>query len=696
MTANMPARVWLAAAGLAAFGLAPLARAQAPAPPSGQANRPAADPGRPRLSFAEIPVLLAPHPTGGTFAQDVPPGTKLQVRLWTRPPARLLRIQARQGTLAATRHEIPAAAHKIGRPNDLAPECEPLLAGVQALAAATTVVDADRLERSFESAVQRLPCQALGAMANAVFETSRPLIPATWQLAAGEKLLLDVEALGPDGRATATWKIVLGTEPPAAQWPYATEEEWLAAAVVRDTLGVLWHASRATAPVPVPTVRAVRPTASGTAVVQVDIPLPGGALGQEVALEPNVFAPSAYQALARAIADRLKLRAVRSPASVGLLDRLADLRAANLARESERIGASLTKDPLDASAHEEAALVHVGLALRESAARFSDVRASLARATAHLALSRLSSEPARSPGQVAETALLVLIGRGADAAPRVQKSLADKQAPGPERAWARADFAADDRRLAPGASHRACDADRTPATLSRAPRGAGRAAGARPVPDVTAGARGRLDVDHPGSRRVSAGRQHVCHGVLPGDRRRAAAIVLKKDPKAVAPPEVASAVQPADLAGAVSWKNGRAAVQVLDPETWKAFYARHLVHAANAADEHLRKSLDAPEKADAFAKQVEPYLKDTPWALALEAMKSTREQRGYRPLPCSDFVGWVRRRPDTVPPLVWESLLGTLPGRPHRRDHSHRAPGWDPRSRERPWACRSARRRGPA
>ena len=662
MTANMPARVWLAAAGLAAFGLAPLARAQAPAPPSGQANRPAADPGRPRLSFAEIPVLLAPHPTGGTFAQDVPPGTKLQVRLWTRPPARLLRIQARQGTLAATRHEIPAAAHKIGRPNDLAPECEPLLAGVQALAAATTVVDADRLERSFESAVQRLPCQALGAMANAVFETSRPLIPATWQLAAGEKLLLDVEALGPDGRATATWKIVLGTEPPAAQWPYATEEEWLAAAVVRDTLGVLWHASRATAPVPVPTVRAVRPTASGTAVVQVDIPLPGGALGQEVALEPNVFAPSAYQALARAIADRLKLRAVRSPASVGLLDRLADLRAANLARESERIGASLTKDPLDASAHEEAALVHVGLALRESAARFSDVRASLARATAHLALSRLSSEPARSAGA----------GRG-DGAPGADRA-------GRRRRAARAEVA----RGQAGSGTRAClgtgvlslrmtdDWRQVQVTervtlierlqLYRARRvGLGgllaldlfQTLPPEPVADWTwiTLARGAS---------VPEGNMFAMES-FPETVAELAAIVLKKDPKAVAPPEVASAVQPADLAGAVSWKNGRAAVQVLDPETWKAFYARHLVHAANAADEHLRKSLDAPEKADAFAKQVEPYLKDTPWALALEAMKSTREQRGYRPLPCSDFVGWVRRRPDTVPPLVWELYSGRCP-----------------------------------
>src|SRR5919106_384751 len=132
-----------------------------------------------------------------------------------------------------------------------------------------------------------------------------------------------------------------------------------------------------------------------------------------------------------------------------------------------------------------------------------------------------------------------------------------------------------------------------------------------------------------------------------------AAVVLEKNPDGLQPAEVASAIQPGAADGAVVWSAGKGAVQVLDRATWTAFFTRHLLHTANAADQHLRTSLGTPDNADAFAARVEPYLKDTPWVLALEASRAQRDQTRYRPPSCTAFVRWVQRRPETVPAFAW-------------------------------------------
>src|SRR5688500_15706545 len=105
--------------------------------------------------------------------------------------------------------------------------------------------------------------------------------------------------------------------------------------------------------------------------------------------------------------------------SLGLLERLMQPQGAVLERESERVGRWLTRRPLDAAANEEAALIHLALALRESAGVFSDVRASVARATAHLAVAGLAARPPTASERIAAAALQVLVGRQADILPRL-------------------------------------------------------------------------------------------------------------------------------------------------------------------------------------------------------------------------------------------------------------------------------------
>jgi hypothetical protein len=642
------------AAGATVVALGTLAAAQPVADPPGSEGRKWGPP-------EEIGIQLGLHPNGATITQPVIPGNALHVRLWTRPPARLFRVEAQEATRPVTHHEIPPVPGTLPKPDGLGPECEPSFVALRAMASAETIPQADKAERAFESVARRIDCPQLQELSIRVSGQSRARVPMRWQLAAGEQLRLKVDGIGSDGRSFATWNITLTAEAPAIHWSHANEEEWIAATVVRDVLGLLAHASGATAAPQDPLTRTLRRTASGAAVVQVDLALPGGsALSQEIALEPHVFAPSAYQALARAAAERLKVRPASLGSSAAVIERLTVLRADTLAGESERVGAWLTRQPLDPAGNDEAALIHLALALRESAGSFSDIRRSVARATAHLSVARLSAAPASAAGRLADTALLVLVGRQAEVQPRLHASLAATATPAAEKAWTRALLlrTTEDWRLAkPG---------ETLTLIERLQLYRARKASLdgllaldmfetqepEPVPDWSWIAL---------ARRLTVQEGHMFAGTAFGATlSELAAVVLHKDVTAVQPADVAAAIQPTEESAVVTWSGGKASVQVLDRATWAGFLARHLLATANATDDHLRKGLSAPERADAFAAFAEPYFKDTPWSLALEPFLGMRDQvTRFRPPSCGAFVKWVQRRPDAVPARSWSIFGGT-------------------------------------
>jgi hypothetical protein len=420
------------------------------------------------------------------------------------------------------------------------------------------------------------------------------------------------------------------------------------------------HAAGATAAPPDPKVSTLRRTESGAAVVQLEAALPGGqALSQEIVLEPHVFAPSAYQAFVRAAAERLRVRPRSAGSSAAVIDRLTVPRSEHLVRESERVGALLTRQPLDPSANDEAALIHLALALRESAGPFNDLRLSIARATAHLSVARLSSTPATTAGRLADTTLMVLVGRQAEVHPRLQTSLSAAGTTPAERAWARAlmlRMTEDWRLVKPGDALTLLKR----LQLYRARRSSlgGMLAldmfetqEPEPMPDWSWIALGTSGLT-------------VQEGNMFGRMAFAATlselstVVLHKDMKDVqdvAPAEVAAAIRPAEAAAAVTWSNGQASAQVLDRATWAAFLTRHLLSTADATDSHLRTSLGLPESADEFVTFVQPYLGDTPWPLALEPLRGRRMTR-FRPPPCGLFVKWVQHRPDLVPATVWSTM----------------------------------------
>ena len=168
--------------------------------------------------------------------------------------------------------------------------------------------------------------------------------------------------------------------------------------------------------------------------------------GERIAIGEHGFAPGPTQPSPRRARRRARAgadagSATRESAAEDrqLLARLLDLRTTVLLREDEALSRALSARPLDASAHERAALLLGAFALRDAAGRSTDVRPALCRATAHLALRGCAARGSErgTAGRLAEALLVTLVGRERDALARLDAL--EAAAPTRElRAWARA------------------------------------------------------------------------------------------------------------------------------------------------------------------------------------------------------------------------------------------------------------------
>ena len=129
---------------------------------------------------------------------------------------------------------------------------------------------------------------------------------------------------------------------------------------------------------------------------------------------PVSFAPWASTLLNAANAQTPKTPA---PFNAELLSILTTPTAETFIREDKRLSAALTENPLDPELHEEAALLIGSFAMRETAgSSFCDIRRSLCRMTAHLALAKAARGNFGASGDLAEAVLCSLAGRETPAA----------------------------------------------------------------------------------------------------------------------------------------------------------------------------------------------------------------------------------------------------------------------------------------
>ncbi len=109
----------------------------------------------------------------------------------------------------------------------------------------------------------------------------------------------------------------------------------------------------------------------------------------EFTLDQYAWSPATYQPYAQKLIAALHLKPdAKTPAPADFLKLLSDADMPELYKESERISASLSKTPLDASLHEQAALIQATFDMLEMAGSYSDTRAPLNRICAHLAIAQ--------------------------------------------------------------------------------------------------------------------------------------------------------------------------------------------------------------------------------------------------------------------------------------------------------------------
>jgi tetratricopeptide (TPR) repeat protein len=145
---------------------------------------------------------------------------------------------------------------------------------------------------------------------------------------------------------------------------------------------------------------------------------------------------SEYAKVATAVLGETKATSP-DPDADKILGDLLEPTGAKLAKEDVRLSARLQANPLDPSAHEEAALVLLSMALREKAAEYTDRRLFLCRATAHLALANALTNAANPSwnNQIADVTLRVIAGRETDAKPILDGLAQKSDCPPAAKSW---------------------------------------------------------------------------------------------------------------------------------------------------------------------------------------------------------------------------------------------------------------------
>ena len=261
----------------------------------------------------------------------------------------------------------------------------------------------------------------------------------------GIVLVCLLAAFGYVAKGQITGGLRLGSTPAALESRWRTEEEWIVDSIVRDLAEMARFARDGQVPRPGEVEVNLAPESAGAPrTVTVDL-APGRRVQRELPLTTFIWSPSEYRGLAsdllRAVGACSAPQAAPNGVPVPVLSALTDLRPAVVEESNDALSAELARRFCDPAAHEAAALVLTAFTLREAEYAYSDIRGSLNRLTAHLALAgALRPDEAASSleGKLASVALHHLAGRGLDAAR--QLDALDAQGDGrPEAlAWRRA------------------------------------------------------------------------------------------------------------------------------------------------------------------------------------------------------------------------------------------------------------------
>jgi hypothetical protein len=388
---------------------------------------------------------------------------------------------------------------------------------------------------------------------------------------------------------------------------YATEEQWIAGETARALIEMASYANGAATP-DASIVRATDEPASGEGAVRLAFH-DGNVL---VVPKPFIWAPATFRELA---ASRLAGRSGSSTLEdKELIAGLLGLNAETIRTQNARVSKALQGDFTNPAHHESAALLLAAFSLREASGTFSDVRRSLGRMTAHLALAdALRGTSTRSlQGRLAEAALLVLAGRQRDAVAVVDELEAGAEAP--TAAWIRV------LRMRMTRDWRAAARVTSPSAMER-------------FEEMTAVARttrtSLLDIDRDVLPDMAWRRLEIDFSVGEGNQLAMpmflatldeAGRVLAADPSSGT--AFVAALERSPATSCITREGSTTTIQVIDKGLLASFYDRHVAFAADRALHHFAEHLASKDRASqlrAMLDQMLPGMSLLPAARRLSA-----------------------------------------------------------------------------
>jgi hypothetical protein len=221
----------------------------------------------------------------------------------------------------------------------------------------------------------------------------------------------------------------LGGAPAALRGPYSSEEAWVVGEIARDVTEMASFPATA----PPPSVQPVAGQSARYRVARAD----GAGAAVDVDLSQQLWSPESFVPLVAAVAGQTTTTAATTRPVVHT--DLLELTPSALVAASASVSSDLARDMRNPATHDAAAMTIGAFALRESAGRFHDVRWSMNRMTAHLALAAAfrNGAPATMDGRIAEAILLTLANHQTRALALLD-SLQKENASEPVGAWVRA------------------------------------------------------------------------------------------------------------------------------------------------------------------------------------------------------------------------------------------------------------------
>ncbi len=382
----------------------------------------------------EVFIDLASGPPPVLAVEPGPAG--LQVRLRHASPRGAYRATIDWSSSPPTRFDVPGAGQSIASFR-LPSECAKLLAeALLVLESQTEAEVAAAILGLQASAASASSCAQRDFLLAAVDREVNRHTRRSFTAAGGEQFVVVVERMDPASpeRPLRSWNTRVMVRDPDAHWPVPNEEAWLVQQTARYVIDLALSAARRPVPAELD-VDVVRETTPGTLRYRI-VASAGAKVTQLLVLEPYVWSPVAWAVLARQVLGQAHASAGSAATDDQTLKDLLDLQATVIAAAAARISKRLSAAPGDPSAHEQAALVLAAFALRENSGPFSELRPTLSRLAAHLAVARALREERGRAGRYAEIALAVLAGRQKEASESLEAIRAG--ASPTEQAWSRA------------------------------------------------------------------------------------------------------------------------------------------------------------------------------------------------------------------------------------------------------------------